>query len=161
MSSAKRRPFCAGLNVLKWSSSKSCLNMQRVYKRIRLQPLYRIFVGFSYFHAIIYICLHRKWIGEYVSTILNNLFHSWSEMVKNLEISYVVGKVVVSYAIIGSNYGMSPVQRQAPMLINHDLLSIEPLGTNFSEMWKKIKCNSFHSRNGFESSDHFISAAEC
>ena len=35
---------------------------------------------------------------------------------------------------IGSAYGLSPIQRQAICWTNAHLLSIKPLGTNFSEI---------------------------
>ena len=43
--------------------------------------------------------------------------------------------------IMGSDNGFSPVQRQAISWTNDDLLSIGPLGTNFSELWIEINKN--------------------
>ena len=42
-----------------------------------------------------------------------------------------------------SGNGLSPVWRQAITWTNADLLSIRPLGTNFSEIWIKIQKFSF------------------
>ena len=46
-------------------------------------------------------------------------------------------------ARIGSGNGLSPVPCQAITWNNADLLSIGPLGTNFSEIWPKIQNFSF------------------
>ena len=40
---------------------------------------------------------------------------------------------------IGSDNGLAPVWHQAISWINTDLLSVRPLGTNFSEIWIKIR----------------------
>ena len=47
------------------------------------------------------------------------------------------------WASIGSDNGLSPVRRQANISTNTDLLSIRPLGTNFSEILIKIQNYSF------------------
>ena len=44
---------------------------------------------------------------------------------------------------IGSDNGLSPIRRQAIILTNAGLLSIRPLGTNFSEIVIKIQNFSF------------------
>ena len=44
---------------------------------------------------------------------------------------------------IGSDNGLSPIRRQAITWTNAGLLSIEPLGTNFSEIWIEILAFSF------------------
>ena len=44
---------------------------------------------------------------------------------------------------IGSGNGLSPVCCQAIVWINDDLFSIEPIGTNFNEIWVKIHTFSF------------------
>ena len=49
---------------------------------------------------------------------------------------------------IGSDCGLSPI-RQATIQTNAELLSIEPLGTNFSETLIKIQ-NKFIRENAFE-----------
>ena len=50
----------------------------------------------------------------------------------------------VDWVRIGSDNGLSPVRRQAITSTSPDLLSIGPLGTNFSEIW--IKTQNFNSR---------------
>ena len=45
----------------------------------------------------------------------------------------------VNYAIIGSDNGLSPARRQAIIWTNAGILLIGPLGTNFSEIFIKIK----------------------
>ena len=50
-----------------------------------------------------------------------------------------VGKLT----IIGSDNGLSPGRRQAIIQTNDGILLIEPLGTNFSEIWSKIHTFSF------------------
>ena len=54
----------------------------------------------------------------------------------------------VKYAIIGSGNGLSPVRRQAINWHNAGLLSIGPLGINFSEI--RIKTKLFILQNAFE-----------
>ena len=49
----------------------------------------------------------------------------------------------VNRVSICSNNGLSPIRRQAIILTNAGLLSIEPLGTNFIEIWIKIQIFSF------------------
>ena len=49
----------------------------------------------------------------------------------------------VNWVSIGSGNGLSPVQRQAITWTNAGLLSIGPLGTNFSEIWIKTQKFSF------------------
>ena len=49
----------------------------------------------------------------------------------------------VNQVSIGSDNGLSPVWRQAIILTNAGLLSIEPLGTNFSYISLKIQYFSF------------------
>ena len=49
----------------------------------------------------------------------------------------------VDWASLGSGNGLSPFRRQAITLTNADLVSIEPLGTNFSEIWIEIQHFSF------------------
>ena len=49
----------------------------------------------------------------------------------------------VAWAIIGSDNGLSPVQRQAITWTNADVLSIEPLGKKFSEIRIGIPLFSF------------------
>ena len=48
---------------------------------------------------------------------------------------------------IGSNNGLSPVRRQVITLTNTDSLSIEPSGTNFSEIWTKIQLSAVITRS--------------
>ena len=43
--------------------------------------------------------------------------------------------VSVNKPIFGSDYGLSPVRRQAIIWNNADLLFIGTLGTNFNEIW--------------------------
>ena len=50
---------------------------------------------------------------------------------------------VSNLAIIGSDNGLSPGRRQAIILTNAGILSIGPLGTNFSEILIKIQTFSF------------------
>ena len=50
-----------------------------------------------------------------------------------------VGKLT----IIGSDNGLSPGRRQAIIWTNDGNLLIEPLGTNFSEIWSAIQTFSF------------------
>ena len=50
-----------------------------------------------------------------------------------------VGKIT----IIGSDNGLSPGRRQAIIQTNDGILLIEPLGTNFSEIWSEIHTFSF------------------
>ena len=55
------------------------------------------------------------------------------------------------WGIVSGN-GLSPVGRQAVTLTNAGLLSIGPLGTNFSEIWIKMQNFSFmkmHSKMSF------------
>ena len=47
-------------------------------------------------------------------------------------------------ANIGSDNGLSPILRQAIISTKAGLLSIGPLGTNFSEILIKIQNLSFH-----------------
>ena len=49
----------------------------------------------------------------------------------------------VNWVSIGSDNGLSPIRRQAIILTNAGLLSIGPLGTNFSEIFIKIQIFSF------------------
>ena len=49
----------------------------------------------------------------------------------------------VNWVSIGSDNGLSLVWHQAITWTNTDLLSIEPLGTHFSEIWLKISNFSF------------------
>ena len=49
----------------------------------------------------------------------------------------------VNWESIGSDNGLSPIQRQAIIWTNAWLLSIGPLGTNFSEIWIKIQNFTF------------------
>ena len=49
----------------------------------------------------------------------------------------------LSWVIIGSDNGLSPVRRQAIIWTNAGILSIEPLGTNFSETIIGIQRFSF------------------
>ena len=44
----------------------------------------------------------------------------------------------VNYTIIGSHNGLSPIRRQAIIWTNAGILSIEPLGTNFCEIFIEI-----------------------
>ena len=48
-----------------------------------------------------------------------------------------------NFVIIGSDNGLSPLWWQAIMWTNDDMLSIEPFGKNFNEIWIKIKIFSF------------------
>ena len=54
----------------------------------------------------------------------------------------------VTWVSIGSGNGLSPVRRQAITWATADLLSIEPLGTNFSEIWLQYKL--FIHENAYE-----------
>ena len=49
----------------------------------------------------------------------------------------------LSQVSIGLDNGLSPIQRQAIIQTNAGLLSIEPLGTKFSEILIKIQTFSF------------------
>ena len=49
----------------------------------------------------------------------------------------------VNWVSIGSDNGLSPIRRQDIILTNAGLLSIGPLGTNFSEVLIKIQYFSF------------------
>ena len=49
----------------------------------------------------------------------------------------------MNWVSIGSDNGLSPIRRQAIIWTNAGILSIEPLGTNFSENWTKILIFSF------------------
>ena len=57
----------------------------------------------------------------------------------------------VNWVRTGSDNGLSPVRRQAITLANTDLLSIEPFGTNLSEIW--IEIQHFLLKNAFENID--------
>ena len=57
--------------------------------------------------------------------------------------------VSVNRGSIGSDNGLSPIQRQAIISPNARLLSIGPIGTNFSEIVIKIQ-NSFIYENAAE-----------
>ena len=50
-----------------------------------------------------------------------------------------VGKLT----IIGSDNGLSPGRREAIIQTNEGILSIEPLGTNFNEIWSENHTFSF------------------
>ena len=50
----------------------------------------------------------------------------------------VTHKCVGKLAVIGSEDGLSPGQRQAIIQTNDGILLIEPLGTNSSEIWSEI-----------------------
>ena len=50
---------------------------------------------------------------------------------------------VSKLAIISSDNGLSPGRRQATIWTNAGILLIEPLGTNFSEIWSEIQIFSF------------------
>ena len=50
---------------------------------------------------------------------------------------------VIKLTIIGSDNGLSPDRRQAISLTNAGILSIGPLGTNFSEILIEIHAFSF------------------
>ena len=60
-----------------------------------------------------------------------------------LGISVLTVYASVNWTSIGSGNGLSPVRRQAITWAIVDLLSIGPLGTNFSEIY--IKIQTFHS----------------
>ena len=49
----------------------------------------------------------------------------------------------VNQTIIGSDNGLSPGRRQAIIWINADILSVGPLGINFSEILMEIRTFSF------------------
>ena len=71
-----------------------------------------------------------------------------------------VGKLT----IIGSNNGLSPGRRQAIIRTNAGILSIGPLGTNFSEILIEIYVFSFKKMHMKMSSGkwrHFVSASMC
>ena len=51
--------------------------------------------------------------------------------------------------IVGSDNGLSPERRQAIIWTNAGILLIEPLGTNFSEFFKR-NSNIFTEENTFE-----------
>ena len=66
--------------------------------------------------------------------------------------------------IIGSDNGSSPDRRQAIIRSNAGIVSIGPLGTNFSEIL--IEIHNFHSRKcmlkcRLENGGHFVSASMC
>ena len=71
--------------------------------------------------------------------------------------------VSVNEAIIGSNIGLSLVRCQAITRTNAALLSIKPLGTNFSDIWIKIRWFSFKKINlkHLQNGSHFVSASMC
>ena len=45
----------------------------------------------------------------------------------------------VNYAVIGSDNGLSPVQRQAIILTHAGLSLTGPMGTTFFEIWIKLQ----------------------
>ena len=71
---------------------------------------------------------------------------------------------VSEQTIIGSDNGLSPGRRQAIIWTNAEILLIEPLGTNLSEILIRIQIFSFKKmrlksrlRNGV----HYVSASMC
>ena len=65
---------------------------------------------------------------------------------------------------IGSDNGLSPGRRQVIMWINAGILSIRPLGTNFSEISFEINTFSFkklHLKMSSENGGHFDSVSMC
>ena len=68
----------------------------------------------------------------------------------------------LNWIIIGSDNGLSPVQRQTIIGTNAGILLIGPLGTNFSDIL--IGIQTFHSKNGIwkhrlQNSIYFVSAS--
>ena len=76
--------------------------------------------------------------------ILLGAFGNWSgglgPSTKNV---YQEPRASVNWAIIGSDYGLSPGQRQAIVWTNAGILFIGPLGTKFSEILIAIRIFSF------------------
>ena len=58
--------------------------------------------------------------------------------------------ICVSILIIGSDNGLSPAQRQAIIGTNAGVLLIEPLWTNFSEIFFNRNSYIFIQENAFE-----------
>ena len=66
--------------------------------------------------------------------MLNSLYFDYEQI--NLHCFNIY--VSVNWVSIGSGNGLSPVRRQAITWTNGDLLSIGPLGINFSEIQIKV-----------------------
>ena len=91
----------------------------------------------SYEHSIIsnhppLNCLSNRYSGE------NQRNHQRTHT--------ITGPYWENWLSISSDNGLAPIRHQAIILTNAGLLSIGPLGTNFSEIWIKI-CNFSFTKN--------------
>ena len=68
---------------------------------------------------------------------------------------------VDNLTIIGSDNGLLPGRRQAIIWTNAGILSIGPLGTNFSEVLTEILTFSFKKMCRLQNGGHFVSATMC
>ena len=87
---------------------------------------------------------------DFVTYVTMNikLLHSLSRwlhirLLTHLPIVLIFASVTRVRLSIGSNNGLSPIRHQAIIKTNAGLLSIGPLGTNFSEILIKIRSFSF------------------
>ena len=68
------------------------------------------------------------------------------------------------FTIIGSDNGLSPIQREAIIWTNAGILLIRNLGTNLSEILIQIHIFSnkkMHWKCRLENGDHIVSASMC
>ena len=63
---------------------------------------------------------------------------SWNNGVRCMSLYNLTSYILIT---IGSDNGLSPVRHQTISWTNDDLLSIGPLGTNFSKLWNRINKN--------------------
>ena len=79
--------------------------------------------------------------GARASAAMVLIWFSWNILVSASQVPYIYASM--HCVSIGSDNGLSPVRRQAIIWTNSGLLSIEPLGTIFSEILFEIQNFSF------------------
>ena len=90
-----------------------------------------------------YVCFFI-WIYQYLDEKKRNFCNIWIVMEKSLtHWGWVMHICVSRLSIIGSDNGLSPCRRQAINWTTDGILSIDPLGTNFSEILIEINALSF------------------
>ena len=141
--SAKCRPFCLGFtltNGIRWQVLP-VFYMRKINTNC-CPDLHQIVSISTMKMSMLLNWFHMMWMHIY--------WTRWDMWSNNSECPLAHwGKYAsVIQPIIGSENGLSPDRRQAIIWTNKDISLIEPLGTNFNEIWIKI-CFSFR-ENAFE-----------
>ena len=104
------------------------------YVRHKASMIYKIF--YHHKNSFVVISLWSLWCSAYITGDKNN-FHKDSpvHLTHWGRVTYIC---VSKLTIIGSDNGLSPDRRQAIIWTNAGILSIGPLGTNFSEIFIEI-----------------------